>query len=680
MQKFNLARLLSGFTIRQKLWGSFGAMLLVIMAIAGGVLLAGDSIKGSFTGIVNNNQPTMRASMNLSIDINSVTQSMGFYLLSKEEEHKQNFTNGMSALTESISTLRAMPAIQNDPASLELVESIGVDIKQFVGYQAKILELASSDVKNIPAIPLSAATLNPQSQQILQNLSQMLLSEAEEEASELRREILTDINALRYNWASIINAVRAYLAFRADVSINEVELYSENFHDLLSKVEGYGDELTLDQFDSLEQVKALEQEYIKNWKALVIVHGSDKWRTDAWLIRSEVGPLLAKIKGDVDSLVELQRTQVEGAVSSMNSELSAMNNMTLILLGFGLLLGLGSAWTTGNAVADRVKSAALAMKDIAEGEGDLTRRLDEKGRDEVSDLARAFNTFVAKMGGLLTTVNEVSSQITVAAEQMSMAADRSNAATQEQQNETDQVATAINEMVATVQEVSRNAASAATSAHEADDEASKGRTVVAATVSSIQSLASEVEQASGVINQLQVDTDGIGKVLDVIKGIAEQTNLLALNAAIEAARAGEQGRGFAVVADEVRTLASRTQESTEEILGIINSVQGGAKKSVQAMDVGRKQASESVEQAAQAGESLEAIAQTVTSINDMNAQIAAAAEEQTAVAEEVDRNVMNIARIGQQSLENAQQTRDSSEQLNNNAHQLQGLLGQFKLE
>ncbi len=230
-----------------------------------------------------------------------------------------------------------------------------------------------------------------------------------------------------------------------------------------------------------------------------------------------------------------------------------------------------------------------------------------------------------------------------------------------------------------MQEVARNASSASQAAQEADGEAGNGKQVVSASIDAINALAGEVEKAAEVIDKLETDSENISKVLDVIKGIAEQTNLLALNAAIEAARAGEQGRGFAVVADEVRTLASRTQQSTEEIHEIIERLQADAESAVQVMNTGRGQAQSSVEQAAHAGESLERIAKAVTTISDMNAQIASAAEEQTAVAEEINRNIVGITQAGQESAQGAQQTATSSEELAKLAARLQGLVSQFRV-
>jgi methyl-accepting chemotaxis protein len=313
-------------------------------------------------------------------------------------------------------------------------------------------------------------------------------------------------------------------------------------------------------------------------------------------------------------------------------------------------------------------------------QGDLTTRIDgRESQDETGQLLAATRTMSDGLHALISEVTNSTSQLSTAAEEMSVVSEQNRRGAQQQQSEIDQIATAMNEMAATVQDVARNAAAAADAASKANDEAQNGRRVVTDTVEAIDAVAREVESAAGVIHKLDADSVSIGAVLDVIKGIAEQTNLLALNAAIEAARAGEQGRGFAVVADEVRTLATRTQESTQEIQKMIERLQAGAKNAVQVMEQGRGKAKASVEQAARAGQSLGTIAQAVGTINGMNTQIASAAEEQGAVAEEINRNVVNISRIASETASGVDQTAAASAELARLAGRLQAQVGKFKV-
>jgi len=276
------------------------------------------------------------------------------------------------------------------------------------------------------------------------------------------------------------------------------------------------------------------------------------------------------------------------------------------------------------------------------------------------------------------TVTDLMS-ISACAEKLSVVIDNTNDGVKRQQAESEQVATAMNEMAATVQEVARNASDAAQASQQADEAAQSGKLIVSQSITGINNLANEVQNTSGLLNQLQTETNEIDSVLSVIQSIAEQTNLLALNAAIEAARAGESGRGFAVVADEVRTLAQRSKQSTEEIQAIIEKLQAGAQNAVKAMDQGIDQANQSVEQANQAGEALNAITEAVATISNMNEQIATASEEQAAVAEEINRNIINIVQIADETSSNAQSTAETTEELARTSMQLQSHTSTYKL-
>ncbi len=318
------------------------------------------------------------------------------------------------------------------------------------------------------------------------------------------------------------------------------------------------------------------------------------------------------------------------------------------------------------------------LKDIATGNGDLTKVLAESSDDELGECAHWFNSFVGKLRAMILEIFDNAGELRKASDSMEQIAQQTNTNVLRQQTETDQVATAMNQMAAAVQEVSRNATQAADAALRADDEARQGKDIMGQTSRAIDALAGEVETAGGVIQQLAKDSNDISVVLDVIRGIAEQTNLLALNAAIEAARAGEQGRGFAVVADEVRTLAERTQRSTQEIQKMIESLQRRAKDAVDVMQRGEYQAKASVEQAAQAEVSLQTITRVVCDISDMCTQIAAAAEQQDKVSTEINRNVGNISGLASQTAADAGKVAGANRQMTNMAEGLQGLLRQFR--
>ncbi|WP_417663148.1 methyl-accepting chemotaxis protein [Pseudomonas sp.] len=374
----------------------------------------------------------------------------------------------------------------------------------------------------------------------------------------------------------------------------------------------------------------------------------------------------------VEAQIAKVQVAIDQRISTIISSIVVVAIVLLVVFGIaGVLLS--------NTFLRPLQQIKDNLDDIAAGEGDLTRRLPINGDDELGQLAGSFNRFVEKIHGMVSQMVDVTGQLTELVGQVSAQAQRSEEAMERQRHETDQVATAINEMSAAAQEVAQSAQGAAEAAQKTDTEGQAAKKVVDGSIERIHTLVQDIRDSGVSLDTLQKDVTSIVSVLDVIRSIAEQTNLLALNAAIEAARAGEAGRGFAVVADEVRALASRTQQSTQEIQGMIDRLQKGTQDAVTSMQRSSDAGDVTREQANHAGTSLDAIAQLIGTINAMNAQIASAAEEQTAVAEEINRSVHKIAVAVDSVADETQQGAHTARNLAGLGDRLGSLVGQFRI-
>lgn len=394
------------------------------------------------------------------------------------------------------------------------------------------------------------------------------------------------------------------------------------------------------------------------------------------LLLTRVNPAVEKVGEVMKQLSDQLMGQAQLEFNQGEQRYQQTLKLFIILLAVGASLIILLAARVISSIQQGVKLLSEASAKLAAG--DTTVRVDYRSNDELRAVAQAFNHMGERFQSALHDVDRSAEQLAAASEETSMVTQNTSESMRKQQSEISQVATAMNEMHATASEVARSASLAADAARHADQEAVVGRDVSLQTIEAIESLANAVENATEVIESLAKDSEEIGSVLDVIGSIAEQTNLLALNAAIEAARAGEAGRGFAVVADEVRTLASRTQQSTQEINDMVTRLQHGAGQAVEAMVIGRAEAHSGVEQTLKTTACLESIVKAISTINDMNVQIASAAEEQSAVSEEITRSVVAINDLTSETTEGAVQTTEASHEVARLASALQELLGRFR--
>ena len=384
-----------------------------------------------------------------------------------------------------------------------------------------------------------------------------------------------------------------------------------------------------------------------------------------------------KMTAQVDGFLLRVEEEARGALASQQAS-ESMTSRSIIIGSVLLLIGIGIIYFVMSRALGYLPVILGEMQRIADG--DLTSTVEIARRDEIGGLMQGLAVMKQCLLEMISGINRTTAKLAASAEELSVVTTQTSSNIRTQQGETEQIATSMSQMSATVREVARNVSTTSSAADAANAETENGRQVVETTVEDIQRLAGQIENTSQVITELEQDSDNISRVLEVIRGIAEQTNLLALNAAIEAARAGEQGRGFAVVADEVRTLAGRTQTSTTEINEIIEKLQSGSRNAVQVMAQSREQARSVVDQAVVAGSSLRTIAQAVSQINTMSAQIATAAEQQSAVTDDMNQSIVRINDMAQQNAAGAEQTSASGRELANMVHELERMVLRFKVQ
>ncbi len=681
---------LYGLSISRKIWAGFGFVLLLLQLLAIMAILNGRDLQVGFARIVNQSQPTLLDTLELQFQMEESAESLALYLLTSEPGYKQSFLQTMEKNRRLLEHLQIRPDIRQDEKAQALLAKIEQGIMRFHGYQQEMLQLAEDTEKNLPGQAVASNQLSPLGEQLrdlvammvvsINNSNLELLNEPPGEEQRLVMLIQHDIDELRYLWANVMLQVRGYLNYRDSNSLGNLRTYIKQVPVLVEKIRGYDDALPFELVEDIDSFDRILQAFQQPLERMITVHGSERWRTDAWLLREKVGPLLSGIEQDLHTLSEYQQQRIRQINEDMLSGVEN-HNIRIILLDVALvILGLLVAWWISGQIKKRLQTVVDAMDEVAVGDGNLSRRLDESGHDEMSHLATGFNRFVHKIKGVVDLVIESSTSLAGEARAMSTATNKTKQGAILQQSDTQQMAEAIGQMSLLVEEITRHADAAIDCANAASEKSVSGQRVVKETIEAINTLAGEVSDAAEEIQMLEQESESIDEVLSVIREITDQTNLLALNAAIEAARAGEQGRGFAVVADEVRNLAIRTQQGTQNIQKRIEQFKAHAGKAVVVMQKSRDRASDVTSKASQAGEALEGITLAVNTINEMNNNISTSTASQAAVAVDINQRIVTISQIAEQTATDAVATSASSNELSLMAGQLKDLVMQFLIQ
>ena len=669
-------RLFFRLSISHSLHIAFGFMLALVVGVSLVGLNGLQATERRVNEVVNHIQPAATAAQDLVRQVYQANAALGLYLKVREPTYLERYRQANQALDARLAALEtALQAVgSSEPEQQQEIADL---IRRFQAFEPRIVALSASDAANMPALAMASERLNPQNMIILQTLSEMLASEQEvdsELAEELanwrpsfveqspgqwvpaasdvpaadiqgRLGVLNAIHEVRSTWGEVVNALRGYLANRTPAFLENLKMYLEQNQTALDKLRAAEDLLTFEQADAFERLLAAREAYVSALDEVLALHSGDQAYRDVHLVRTELGPLAARLSARLqdllDTLVERTRSESERLATDVGSA----RDMMLVISVFGVLLAGALGWLLTRSIRSKLERAVAAMQDIAEGEGDLTRELDLRGHDEMARLADAFNRFLGKIRGTVMAVAETVDQLSEAARHMARVSEAAREGTVEQQRQTDGVAASTTELSDAARNVLEMVDQGKQASCAARAAAGESDATLQATQAAMDRLAADVERAAGVMKGLEQDSESIGGVLDVIRGIAEQTNLLALNAAIEAARAGEQGRGFAVVADEVRTLASRTQESTQDIQSMIERLQEAARNAAEVMRASTGHAQETVGQARATSEALRQINEQVEQIDQLINRIAGAAGQQVESVERIRENVVTISGV-----------------------------------
>jgi len=666
--------ILKQLSLKHRLWGGLSATLSLMAIVAFTAIFRFSSVEQQANTITQESQPAMIAALELKSSINATSKLLGYYMANKSKENEKIFKQSITRVDHQLEAFEAISNTIKNNDLHEKTEHLRSLFKQYSEFLTRLDFLIQHPIENMPGVKVANESLYPVYKTVKTRFDGLI--KAEKNKASLNQQMISSLIDSKQSWIMIITSLSSYFSTQNPVYKKELKQNIKSYKLAMKKVKANLPSLNQEQAKSFNIINGRWGPYFGAIKMVFGFQKKGNWRLDAVLIKKDLSPLDNTIDQSINGIVSLLQQTVNNGNTKLIKQINKTQVFLVGLLIVALIIGLVVGISTSQQVSTLIKEIQTNLH--AMSEGDLSIHVKENRAGEIGIISKTVNKFSSQLKLMVNEMKGASHELDKASTQLKQLTNETAENALRQKNETEVIASAANEMTNTADNIAHSAHTAAEATERANKQTQSGTEKSNQALSSISQLVNNLEQASKVIHNLENESCNIGGVLDVIRGISEQTNLLALNAAIEAARAGEQGRGFAVVADEVRTLASRTQESTDQIKDLIDSLQAGSNDAVNVMSQALNQANENSNHVKEVSRSLSDIASEVSSINKTLIEMSSASENQNKSAQMINQNILSIRNLAEKTTEGTENIRVAESNLETVAGNLQQIIEHFK--